>query len=154
MSTHKKLMTLFSKAYFDAQQRHELVYIFTNGRTKSTTQLTPGEIDRLCYKLENDSRFTATVDAQFEMEKRKKRSVILTIATRTGIHDPNDWSKFNSFMVNSSRLKKQLNKYELLELDDLIKQFRGLEANYKKSSKKFGTKANFHHFNLPEISIN
>jgi len=154
MATHKKLMTLFTKYGFDAQQRHELVYAWTGGRTQSTTQLHELEMTDLCFKLQNDFRFRTNTDAYVEAECKRKRSVVLSIATRTGIHTPEDWVNFNRFMKNSSVLKKSLNKYNINELDRLVKQFRGLEANYNKSARKFGSKAHAHKHGLPKISEN
>lgn len=154
MATVIKLMTLFSKYGIDEQQRHELIYAWTAGRTQSSKELLSIELDELCEKLERDYKFRSGMDAHTELEKKEKRSIVLTIAQRTGIHDPNDWSKFNGFMLKSSILKKKLNAYELDELDDLIKQFRGLERNYTRSAGKAGTKAYFHSKGLPKINPN
>jgi hypothetical protein len=154
MATVRKLMTLCSKYGIDEKQRHELIYAWTSGRTESSTGLLAYELDELCEKLEREYKFRANIDANTELEKKSKRSIVLTIAQRTGIHDPNDWNKFNRFMLNSSILKKKLNSYELDELDDLIKQFRGLERNYAKSAAKAGTKAYFHAKGLPFILPN
>jgi len=66
---------------------------------------------------------------------------VLTIAQRVGIHEGTNFDKFNAFMETRSILKKRLSKYTLDELDELIKQFRGLEANFQKSAEKAGTKA-------------
>ena len=154
MATHKKLMTLFSKYGFDDKQRHELVYAWTGGRTKSTKDLHELEMSDLCFKLQHDFRFRTNTDAYVEAECKSKRSIVLTIATRTGIHSTDDWSKFNRFMLNSSFLKKSLNKYDIDELDGLIKQFRGLENNFNKSARKFGNKAHTHKYGLPKISEN
>ncbi|MDC9722397.1 MAG: hypothetical protein PSN34_06445 [Urechidicola sp.] len=154
MATHKKLMTLFSKNGFDELTRHELVYAWSRGRTKSTKFLSPNEIDALCHKLETSFKFATNVDAAIELEKKKKRSIILKIAQNVGIHTPNDWSVFNGFMKRSSILKKQLNNYSLEELDKLIKQFRAIESNYNNSAKKSGTKAHNHKFKLPQIILN
>lgn len=68
----------------------------------------------------------------------------MTIATRTGIKELDSWKKFNQWMLNNSCLKKELHQYNLDELDQLIKQFRGLENNYNKSACKVGTKAWIH----------
>lgn len=154
MATHKKLMTLFSKNGFDDTTRHDLIYAWTGGRTKSSKFLSPNEIDALCYKLESSFRFASNVDAYTEIERKKKRSIVLKIATETGIHNPSDWSKFNGFMLRSSILKKQLNKYDIEELDNLIKQFRGIQRNFNASAKKTGTKAHSHKFKLPQIILN
>jgi len=91
---------------------------------------------------------------EYQMTLREKRSVILTIATRTGIKDADCWIKFNKWMLNSSILKKELHKYNSDELDKLIKQFRGLEANYNKSANKTGTKAWLHKNKFQPLSKN
>lgn len=147
-------MTLFSTYGIDEKQRHELIYAWTSGRTQSSKELHALEIDDLCDKLESDYRFRTNMDAYTELEKKNRRSVVLSIATRCGIHDTNDWSKFNQFMLNSSIKKKRLNDYDIDELDALIKQFRGLEANYTKSAKKPGTKAYYHSNGLPFLFPN
>ncbi|RWW91840.1 hypothetical protein [Flavobacterium cerinum] len=154
MATQAKLMTLFTKYGIDEKQRHELIYAWTSGRTESTKDLHGLEIDDLCEKLEADFRYRTNIDAYTELEKKSKRSIVLTIAQRTAIHDPANWKKFNDFMLNSSIHKKRLNDYELNELDELIKQFRGLERNYNKSSNKAGTKAYFHSKGLPNVNPN
>lgn len=93
-------------------------------------------------------------DLQKELALKKQRSIVLNIATQTGIHNPSDWSVFNSFMLNRSVLKKPLRKYDLEELDQLIKQFRALEENYNSSAKKVGTKAWNHTNSFPDLSRN
>ena len=91
---------------------------------------------------------------KYQMTLRDKRSIVLTIATRTGIKDADSWEKFNRWMLNNSVLKKELHKYKLDELDKLIKQFRGLEANYRKSAEKTGTKAWMHKNKFQPLSQN
>jgi len=88
------------------------------------------------------------------MTDREKQSIILTIATRTGIKEPDSWTKFNEWMLNSSVQKKELHKYNSDELDKLIKQFRGIESNYKKSAEKTGTKAWRHKHKFAPIGLN
>lgn len=154
MATQKTLMTLFIKLGFEKDRRHELIYAWTGGRTKSSTGLLPIEVDELCEKLRNDFKMSLSTDAHLEMLKRQKRSEVLTIATRTGIHDPNDWWKFNEFMLHSSILKKPLKRYGLDELDSLIRQFRALEGNFNRSAQKVGTKAWSKKSGFPGISKN
>ena len=154
MATHRKLMTLLSKAKIDERSRHDLIYSFTKGRTKSTKDLTLAEVKALCSKMEGSFAFVKNIDAYTEIERRKKRSIVLKIATDVGIHDTSDWSSFNNFMKNSSCLKKQLNHYEIDELDQLIRQFRAIKANFNRSAKKVGTKAHSHKFKLPNIVLN
>jgi len=153
MPTHKQLMTLLSRAGYDNDARHELVYAWTSGRSKSSKDLTQIELDELVAKIQEDFKFSRT-DAQIENLKRQKRSTVLAIATRTGIKKPERWAEFNSFMLASSILKKPLNKYKLDELDKLIKQFKSLELNYECSAAKAGTKAWHHATGIPKISSN
>lgn len=87
---------------------------------------------------------TQLTNPEEELLLRKKRAVVLAIATRTGIHDTNDWSKFNRFMLNSSILHKPLKDYNLTELNRLIQQFRKLEENYNRSAEKPLNKAWWH----------
>ncbi len=155
MSIHRQLMTILGKKGFDEKSRHNLVYLYTDGRTKSTRDLSPQEVKTLIGKLQNgNSKMAFNVDRSAEIECKKKRSIVLTIATRVGLHNPNDWNVFNNFMISRSILKRQLNKYDINELDKLVQQFRGIEANYNKSAKKIGTKANQHKFKLPPIILN
>jgi hypothetical protein len=92
--------------------------------------------------------------AEMELIMKRKRSVILTIATDTGIKEPNSWTKFNNWMKASSIHKKELHAYNYDELDELTKQFRGLKANYENSAEKMGTKAWHHSTGIPKPSSN
>lgn len=134
---HRKLMTLFSKQGFSDSERYDLVWQYTNGRTQSTKYLTDSEMAELCDFLENKN-------AELELLLRKKRATVLTIAQRCDIHDPEDWSKFNRFMLNRSILKKPLKDFNLEEINKLIQQFRKLEENYNRSADNYNTKAFWH----------
>jgi hypothetical protein len=95
-----------------------------------------------------------SLSAEMELIMKRKRSIILTIATHTGIKEADSWTKFNNWMKNSSIYKKELHAYDFIELDELIKQFRALEANYKESAKKVGNKAWHHATGIPRSSEN
>ncbi|URC13965.1 hypothetical protein [Flavobacterium sp. B183] len=101
--------------------------------------------------IKNDDQ---SQSAEMELIMKRKRSVILTLATSTGIKEADSWTKFNNWMLNSSILKKELYAYNYEELDDLTKQFRGLKANYKSSAEKTGTKAWHHATGIPKPSTN
>lgn len=92
--------------------------------------------------------------AEMELIMKRKRSIILTLATHTGIKDADSWTKFNNWMKHSSILKKELHAYNYDELDDLTKQFRALKANYENSAEKTGTKAWHHATGIPKTSLN
>jgi hypothetical protein len=153
---HIALMTALSFAGIDDDTRHDLVSAWTNGRTSSTRELTGDEMTDLIWKLNNDHLFATrprlAIEVLHESEMKRKRSIVLAIAQRTGLHTGTTFEKFNGWMVKSSILKKRLSKYTMDELDELIKQMHGLEANYKASAEKAGTKAWHHHYGLPESS--
>ena len=148
-------MALLSKMGMnDKERRHELIYDFTGGRTSSSRDLYDSELRDLVWKLQNDFGYRSQVGVRLEMEKKKKRSVVLAIAQRCGIHEGTSFEKFNRFMLDRSRFKKRLSGHSLEELDELIKQFRGLERNYERSAANPGTKAYSHSRGFAGVSNN
>lgn len=101
-------------------------------------------------KLESEQ----SLSAEMELIMKRKRSMILTLATKTGIKETDSWTKFNDWMNKSSIHKKSLNAYGYDELDELTKQFRGIEVNYENSAEKTGTKAWHHATGIPKPSTN
>jgi len=154
MQKHKHLMGLLNKLGIDDEGRHEMIFAWTSGRTTSSRCLFDDELRNLIWKLENDFFFRTSIDPMLEAERRKKRSEILAIAQRCGIHDGTSFDRFNRFMLERSTLKKELHKYTLPELDALIRQFRALERNYLASSNVPGSKAYNHRRGFSEISEN
>lgn len=102
----------------------------------------------------SNARVSQSISAEAELIMKRKRSNILTIATRTGIKEVDSWTKFNNWMLSSSVCKKALNAYDNEELDELNKQFRQLETNYANSAEKVGTKAWHHSTGIPRSSSN
>lgn len=100
------------------------------------------------------AKSSKSISAEMELIMKQKRSVVLTIATKTGIKELNSWTKFNAWMKKSSVLKKELHAYNYDELDQLIRQFRGIETNYDESAKKVGNKAWHHATGIPKASDN
>jgi hypothetical protein len=145
-------MTLLSKANVDEDTRHRLVIAWTSGRTESTTDLSLQEIEDLIWKIENDFGFSnnieGTVGALEELALKQKRSTVLAIAQRVGLHEGTSFTKFNNWMETRSIHKKRLNKYTFTELDELIKQMHKIERNYKRSAQKAGTKAWYQHYGI------
>ena len=121
---HRKLMTILGQMGIDDDMRHDMIWRYTGGRTASSRELTQSELEHLISRLEDDR----------ENKVRRLRSTILEIATRTGIHDPNDWSKFNGFMLNRSVYKKPLPDYTYKELKQLLRQFRGIERAFNRAA--------------------
>ena len=147
-AARRRMMALFAKAHITDDMRNELVYAWTSGRTVSSSDLELKEMRDIIWKFENQFDAPATV-LYIEAEKKKLRAIVLKIATETGIKEPDNFVKFNRFMLEYSVLKKELPKYTLQELFALVKQFRGLEANFKRSAANPGTKAWYHAAGLP-----
>ncbi len=155
---HRKLMTLLSRAGIDEETRHELVFSWTGGRTQSTTALYENELNDIIWKLQNDRLFSSNIkrsaNAMMELAIKQKRSAVLAIAQKVGIHEGTNFEKFNNFMTSRSILKKKLTKYTFDELDQLIHQFKSIEANFDKSKEKAFNKAWHQHYGVPEIINN
>lgn len=66
MATLKGLMTELSRKGLQ-NDRAEIIYNFTGGRTQSARELTKAEITALCQSLKNTSQNSA------EMDKKRKR---------------------------------------------------------------------------------
>lgn len=146
MATPRQLMTLFSKLGTDDDTRHDMIFRFTGGRTQSTRQLTDREIETLVGWLQEQLPMKGlTSDRDLDLAIRRKRSLVLKLATETGIKASDSWHRFNAWMLKYSVEKKPLNRYNYEELDGLIRQFRGLKANYERSAKRPGTKAWYEH---------
>jgi hypothetical protein len=147
-ATRRRMMALFAKSRMPDDLRHDLIHAWTGGRTSSSKDLELQEMRDLCFKLETNFD-SQTALLYLEAERKKLRAIVLKIATDTGIKEPTDFVKFNRFMKEYSILKKDLHRYTLDELHDLVKQFRAIERNYKKSASHPGTKAWFNAAGLP-----
>jgi len=84
-SKHRQLMAILTKKGFDADSRHELVYSFTEGRTKSTRELYDLELTDLVNQLNKIEHVSSQLTEK--MALKEKRSIVLTIA----------WNKANGF---------------------------------------------------------
>lgn len=151
MATIKQLQTLFSKLGVEKTKRAERINAWTSGRTQTSKELQDDELQELCDSLKSE------LDRQkqiFEDAKRQRRSTILTIATKEGIKQPNDWDTFNHFMLHKSVARKSLRLCNLDELEQVILQFRALAQSNAISAQKVGTKAYFNQFGMPNITKN
>ncbi|MDY3338449.1 hypothetical protein PG279_04580 [Riemerella anatipestifer] len=144
MATIKKLQTLFSKKGFNRDERHEVIYNFTNGRTSSSRELNSQELEDLCNALEGVKK-----------SKTQLISTCLSILEAEGIHRPNEplleiaekgakpnpFGHLNRWMLERSVYKKPLAFHSVAELEVLLRQLHKLAENNRKASKKFGNKA-------------
>ena len=144
---------LFEK--FSAFAISQTVFLHT-GRTTDIEELSDEELAEVYKIFFPAERNIAEQVFMLNYEKllKEHRSIILSIATRIGLKEPDSWDKFNNWMLKSSILKKKLNDYNLQEIKDLERQLRATESNYQASSEKAGNKAWYHKNKFPIPSKN
>ena len=144
---------LFEK--FSAFAISQTVFLHT-GRTTDIDELSDEELAEV-YKIFFPAERNIAEQVfllNYEKLLKEHRSIVLSIATRIGLKEPDSWDKFNNWMLKSSILKKKLNDYNLQEIKDLERQLRATESNYQASSEKAGNKAWYHKNKFPIPSKN
>ena len=144
---------LFEK--FSAFAISQTVFLHT-GRTTDIEELSDEELAEV-YKIFFPTERNIAEQVfmlQYEKLLKEHRSIVLSIATRIGLKEPDSWDKFNNWMLKSSILKKKLNDYNLQEIKDLERQLRAAESNYQASAEKPGNKAWYHKNKFPIPSKN
>lgn len=144
---------LFEK--FSAFAISQTVFLHT-GRTTDIEELSDeelAEVYRIFFPVERNIAEQVFM-LNYEKLLKEHRSIVLSIATRIGLKEPDSWDKFNNWMLKSSILKKKLNDYNLQEIKDLERQLRATESNYQASSEKAGNKAWYHKNKFPIPSKN
>lgn len=144
---------LFEK--FSAFSISQTVFLHT-GRTTDIDELTDqelAEVYKIFFPVERNIAEQVFM-LNYEKLLKEHRSIVLSIATRIGLKEPDSWDKFNNWMLKSSILKKKLNDYNLQEIKDLERQLRATESNYQASAEKAGNKAWYHKNKFPIPSKN
>lgn len=144
---------LFEK--FSAFAISQTVFLHT-GRTTDIDELSDEELAEV-YKIFFPAERNIAEQVfllNYEKLLKEHRSIVLSIATRIGLKEPDSWDKFNNWMLKSSILKKKLNDYNLQEIKDLERQLRATESNYQASAEKAGNKAWYHKNKFPIPSKN
>ena len=133
----------------------QTVFLHT-GRTTDIDELSDEELAEVYKIFFPAERNIAEQVFMLNYEKllKEHRSIVLSIATRIGLKEPDSWDKFNNWMLKSSILKKKLNDYNLQEIKDLERQLRATESNYQASAEKAGNKAWYHKNKFPIPSKN
>ncbi len=70
MATTKQLLTILSKIGVTNDERHQLIFEWTDGRTSSSKELTNGELDTLCKALNERIK-----QAEKELDQCRKRLI-------------------------------------------------------------------------------
>lgn len=126
---NKTLHALLSKLNINLENKEQLAYNFSNGRTCKTSLLTIPECQALINHLQHLQNMQPKVIPGDKMRKK-----IISICHELGWQLKNgkvDINKVNHFCEQRSYLKKQLNSYTLNELPALVSQFEKiLKAHY------------------------
>lgn len=139
MATIKKLQTLFSQKGFTPEERHEVIYNFTDGRTQSSRELTPTELETLCNALQGVRKSKTQLMSEclkiLQLEGIHRPDEPILEITESGAK-PNPWGHLNRWMSERSIYKKPLYLYSVKELEQLKRQLYQLADNNAKSAQK------------------
>ena len=130
----KALQTCFGKLGFDAEERHEFVSQFTDGRTKSTKALTFDEARRMLSGLNGDQekikKEAAIAAAKIVGEIYGLSLKISFLNKDFNIDTPEDFemnkAKINVFARTRSRFRKNLTEMSIEELKAFKKQLEAV----------------------------
>jgi methyl coenzyme M reductase subunit D len=122
---------LIGKLGFDAEQKEELVYSYTLGRTVESKMMYYIEMQQLINALTSrvksvDNKVKVTVDA---CDKMRKKILSLCYEMQWTIFDTSkkrtvvDYVRLNEFLLKSGTVKKLLNELDYDELQQVVSQF-------------------------------
>lgn len=140
---------------FGIEALRSAVQLHTDYDKWQIEDLTMEELQGL-YRRFFPQKTVADVAVELANEKRLKelRSIILKEASAIGLLEPDQWDRFNAFMLKNSPLKKPLNAYKLGEFNELIKQFKSMRNKYERQANIVGSKEWHHKNKIPMLSKN
>lgn len=115
-----------------AQVKETLVERFSQGRTTSLRQLTAQEYERMCEAMEAEAEHPGMSVEEFERERKRLRSAVLTRIQRLGV-DTTDWKAVDDFCLDPRIAAKAFAKIPIPELKALIPR---LEAILRKPAPR------------------
>lgn len=132
LEQNKRLWSLVHNLKLDAETLQELVFSYSNGRTKSSKAMTMVECQALINHLDVIKKDKVQAPFSNSNSSQRMRRKVMSIC-----HEMNwttdgklDWKRVNEFMFKSSYLKKALNSYTEQELPKLVSQFEQLLKSY------------------------
>lgn len=124
----------------------------SGNRTTILEELKRSEIDLLLKIYRPVPYAEMALKLEQEKELKRLRSIILADAQYIGLYKPGNWTRFNNFMQKRSVLKKGLNRYQLHEFAELIKQFKSMRYKFDRDKLKTGTAAWFSLLGTPSMN--
>jgi hypothetical protein len=110
----------------DEDQRRNIIYNFTKGRTSSLKDLSYKEYMDLCKSLEPHSKEIAA-----RLEQKRWRSNCLHLLQKIGV-DTADWDSINAYCLSPKIANK---KFRDISCDELITLYKKLQSILKKKIK-------------------
>jgi len=128
---NKILHSLISKLGIDAEQKEELVYNFTLGRTAESKMMYSIEMQQLINALNNrmQSREKKVVHTSDACDKMRKKILSIcyemqwTVFNTSKNRNVIDYVRLNEFLLKSGAVKKILNDLKYEELQLVVSQF-------------------------------
>lgn len=125
MQQNARLHVLCGKLRIDAEQRHELMREFSNGRTSSSKELYAPECNQLIHRLEQ--QLTEREDNRLYKVRRK----LFSLAHELGWEDATgkvDRARLDGFLLKFGPGKKILMAMDAKELSKAITQLEQVNA--------------------------
>lgn len=116
-TTLKRLMTVFAKTG-NLENRHEIIFSFTNGRTQSSKELTEQEIEILSKKLESD--------ALKKLDKKRKRVLAAIFGMYKKMNTPKSMDFVKGVACRASG-EKNFNDISSHQLDTIYAAFKNAQ---------------------------
>lgn len=131
-TNRKRLFGVLAKIGMrEKEDRHQLVYSFTKGRTRSTSDLSDYEAEQLIGELESKQYQGANKMRRkiFSMAYEMKWGAPYTKETRKKAEQSID-----AWCMKSGYIKKPLNRFTYDELPKLVTQFQEVYKSYLKTN--------------------
>lgn len=116
----RKLMTILGKNKISDDDRHGLVYNFTNGRTQSVKDLTEGEIEILCRTFETQNNKI--------LDKKRKRVIAAIFGFQKKMNKPANMDLVKGIACRSAKCKN-FNDIPSARLESIYNAFKNAQKD-------------------------
>ena len=141
------------RSRFSEQALSLAVDLETNHKNWMIEELTEEQLTKMYHRLIPEE--IALVEKQAaELHIRNLRAIVLKDAQYLGLHDVQDWNRFNNFMLKYSPYHKPLKNYTEDEMELLIKQLKSMRTKYEREAKIPYSNAWYHKNKLSKPSLN
>jgi len=142
-SQNKRLYALLSQLNINDENKKELVYQFTNGRTERSSEMEYRECNNLIMSLQEQLITLKNKQAnerQYSgIEQGLRREIFKLMYDIGFIHNREDNKRkllvINAWIKKKIKLEKQLNELSVDELNKMIKQLRTVRRIYNEKAQ-------------------